>query len=146
MGMAALDTDRAIVKKTGLPISEIFKRHREEGFRALEEEEVGRIRAVSHTVISFGGGTVLKAANADIINERCIAIWLWASSDVIMNRIGDDGKRPLLEGRVRSADLEAMLRARLPFYARAADCIINTDTRNSEEIIERICHEISTSL
>lgn len=146
LGMAALDTDRAIEEKTGLSIPEIFERRGEDGFRALEEAEVGRVRNVSHTVISLGGGAVLKEANRNVIREKCISIWLWASPETIIGRIGDDGKRPLLEGRARKTDMEAMLRARFPFYARAADCIINTDRSTPEEIIERICHEISTSL
>ena len=146
MGMALLDTDRAVVQKTGLSISEIFGRRREEGFRILEEAEVGRVKKVSHTVISFGGGAVLKAANRDIINERCVSIWLWASPDAIMDRIGDDGERPLLGGRARKGKIAAMLKARIPFYARAAHCIINTDRRTPDEIIERICHEISKPL
>jgi shikimate dehydrogenase len=146
MHMAALDTDKAIVVKTGLSISDIFGRHGEEGFRFLEEAEVGRVEKVSRTVISFGGGAVLRAANRDIINERCVSIWLWASPDAIMDRIGDDGERPLLEGQIRKGEVEAMLKARLPFYARTADCIINTDRSTPDEITERICHEISKSL
>jgi shikimate kinase len=146
MGMAALDTDRAMVERAGLSISEIFDRHGEEGFRFLEEAEVRRVKKASRTVISFGGGAVLKAANRDIINERCVSIWLWASPDAILGRIGDDGERPLLEGRARKGEVEAMLNARLPFYARTADCIINTDGSTPDEIIERICHEISKSL
>jgi len=146
LGMTILDTDRAVADRAGFSIPEIFSNYGEDRFRTLEEAEVGRVKNLSGMVISFGGGSVLKETNRDVIRGRCAAFWLWASADVIMDRIGDDGRRPLLEGRGRAADVGAMLRARFPFYARAADCVINTDGCAVEEIIERICNEIGSSL
>ena len=146
LGMAARDTDGGIVDGTGLSISEIFTRYGEDHFRTLEEAEVRRVKNLSRTVISFGGGAVLKETNRNIISGRCLSVWLWASPDVVMDRIGGDRGRPLFGGRARGAEVEALLRARFPFYARAADLIINTDGCTAEETVERICHEIGTTL
>jgi len=146
LGMTVLDIDRAVADRAGLSIPEIFSKYGEDRFRTLEEAEVRRVENLRRTVISFGGGSVLKEANRDAIHGNCAAFWLWASPDVITDRIGDDGKRPLLEGRAKPADVEAMLRARLPFYAHAAHCIVNADGCAVEEIVERICNEINSSL
>ena len=90
-GMALLDTDRAVTERTGLPVPEIFRRYGEEGFRMLEETEVRRMENVSGTVISFGGGAVLKTGNRDIIGNCCISLWLWASPDKITERTAPEG-------------------------------------------------------
>lgn len=60
--------------------------------------------------------------------------------------IGSDGARPLLSGADKPARVDALLRERLPLYARASDLIIDTDNLGPREITERICHEIHKPL
>ncbi len=145
LGVTALDTDAAIAAGAGLSIPEIFARSGLDGFRALEEEAIDRIRETIPGVVSFGGGSVMSGKNVDIMRNRCISVWLWANPETVRARTEGDTTRPLLGGNGGAADAEALLFSRLPFYARASDLIVDTDRATPEEIVERICREIDTA-
>ena len=60
-----IEMDERIVKEQGMPISEIFDRYGEEHFRDIESELVKTIGTLEPSVVSCGGGTVLRPENVE---------------------------------------------------------------------------------
>ena len=59
-----------------LRVREIFERHGEPAFRRLEREALEATLALPDAVVATGGGTVVFEANARLIRENGIAVWL----------------------------------------------------------------------
>jgi len=146
LNMSLIDIDSEIERKIGSSIGEIFEQSGEETFRKMEANEIEGIAAMSKKVISCGGGAVLNKGNMDHLREHSIVVWLWAAADTILQRIGDNGTRPLLNVRDKRSEVEKLLRFRKPFYAYASDLLIRTDKRKPREIAERIYDESSKFL
>jgi shikimate dehydrogenase len=140
-GMVMKDIDVEVEKKSGTSIKEIFKTEGENGFRQLESAEIGEIANLSNAVISCGGGAVLDRKNVDILKKNCIVVWLWAGVDTILNRVGNNGARPLLERGDKRSAVKTLLDARLPLYARCSDLVIRSEGVGRDEIARKVYEE-----
>jgi shikimate dehydrogenase len=145
-GMPLLDIDREIERKAGSRITDIFETRGEDVFRSLEQEEIAGIPLRPATVVACGGGAVLREKNVKILERCCRVIWLWADVDTIVQRIGDDAGRPLMNVEDRRSRVEQLLCERVPLYARAADLLVRTDGKDPEEVAERIYGEIGRTI
>lgn len=63
LGMKFIDTDEEIVKREGKPISDIFSLLGESGFRDIEAAVIAEVSAFQNTIISTGGGAILRQEN-----------------------------------------------------------------------------------
>ena len=61
------DANKEIVKKAGASIPDLFARHGEAYFRALEKETIAELSKKSGAVIATGGGAVLRDENVDAL-------------------------------------------------------------------------------
>lgn len=139
-GMRVIDIDRNIEAKAGSSIAEIFSASGEETFRRMEMEEIDTLRMVSNSVISCGGGAVLRRPNVRVLRNNCLTVWLWAGIEITLTRIGETGSRPLLNGLDPSRAV-ALLQERLIRYASTCDLLINTEGKQPDEIAMRIHDE-----
>jgi len=80
------DTDALIERRAGMPIPEIFRRHGEAAFRALEREVIASLRC-AEGVISTGGGAVSDPANVADLRWHGTVFLLSAEPGVIYERI-----------------------------------------------------------
>jgi shikimate kinase len=70
-GAKMIDTDEEITKKSGMPIPEIFQKYGEKHFRDLESEVIRELSSgVTGTVISTGGGAILRNENVDLLRAN----------------------------------------------------------------------------
>jgi shikimate kinase len=66
-------------------------------------------------------------------------VWLQASAQVLLERIGEDSGRPLLvNGRTWPEDVELTLDERQPLYRAAADYAVDTENSSPEVVAETI--------
>ena len=63
LNMNFIDLDREIIEETNSTISKIFDDLGEHKFRELETQTLNKISTVDNTVISTGGGVILKPEN-----------------------------------------------------------------------------------
>jgi len=70
-----------------------------------------------------------------------VIVCLRAEPWVILQRIGTDDRRPLLEGQERLARIRELLEMRAAAYARA-DLSIDTSTSNVEEVVDQIVRHL----
>lgn len=139
MGLAFIDLDEEIVKRTGMAISAIFEEEGEARFREIEREVTGEVAGLDGRVIACGGGTVLDPDNLAALRSGSTMVLLTADVEAIISRVEDEGGvRPLLEADDRRRRIEALLMKRHRAYIYAADLIVDTTGDAPEAIAEAI--------
>lgn len=139
-GMRLIEMDEQIEAQEKMPISEIFAARGEEYFRRLETELLDSLRDEENTVVSCGGGAVLRERNVEAMQRSGSIVYLSASPETIYERVRHTHNRPLLENNMNVEYIRELLEKRLPKYLAAADVTVSTDGRSAEEI----CGEILT--
>jgi len=137
------DTDALIERRAGMPIPEIFRRHGEARFRALEREVIASLRD-AEGVISTGGGAVCDPANVADLRWHGAVFLLSAEPRVIYERIaGSD--RPGLTDLSPAEEVQALLARRREAYLGAADACIDTGSRTPGEVADLILRDAGIS-
>ena len=138
MGMDAVDTDRMIVEREGMSIDRMFEQFGEEYFRSCESAVIAGIQNRTRTVISCGGGAVLRPINVENLKKAGCIVLLTASPETVLERVKDSDERPILKGNKNVPFIAALMEKRRDAYEAAADVVVNTDGKTVEEI----CNEI----
>ena len=91
---------------------------KESGFRARETRALEELGKRSGTIISTGGGCVLREENYPLLHQNGTIVWLKRD----LTRL-DRAGRPLSQG----ADLEQLYAVRKARYERFSDCIVDNN-------------------
>lgn len=137
------DTDDEIESEAGCSIADIFSAQGEQAFRDLESQQLEKVvSSSSATVISLGGGTVLRETNRNIIKRSGCTVWLRASPETIFERIAGDtasqSRRPKLSALGDLDEIRKVLDLRLQWYREVASFSIETDGLNADQIAATI--------
>ena len=118
LGVPFFDLDREIEARTGAGVRQIFETQGEGAFRQIERETLRAVLALPEAVVATGGGTFTFEANARLIGENGMSVFLNPPFSTIVARIGVLGKtdRPLFRDETQALTL---YRERLPAYRRA---------------------------
>jgi len=135
-----VDTDELIEARACCSIAEIFAQGGESMFRALEKQVVAELAKADRTVIATGGGLAANAENLASLKQHSLVVCLWASPEVIWERVRDQTHRPLLQHPNPPARIAELLAIREPFY-RQADVLINTELRPVKEVAQHVLHQ-----
>ena len=132
------DTDEYIENDTKMSVNDIFKKYGEKHFRELEEKAVIVCSDSENTVISCGGGVVLRETNIINLRKNGIIFNLNPTEEVIVSRLTKAADtRPLLD-KNNAVDALEKFRSRKSFYDNC-DYRINIDiNKTSKEIAEEI--------
>lgn len=134
-----LDTDEIIVSRHGV-ISEIFETKGEAYFRDLETQVAHELEKDQGSVISTGGGFVIRKENADAIKKGGVLVFLNATKETVLSRVSADG-RPLLKGGVE-AKITSLIETRYPVYKAHCSLIVDTDHKTVEEVVDEIIERV----
>lgn len=115
LGRKLVDVDDEIVRRAGTPIPEIFASRGEAAFRDIESEAIAELAPQKGLVIATGGGAIMRAENVGALRANGVLIRLTRPID----RLATDG-RPMLD----KTSASELARAREPFYAAAADAVV----------------------
>ena len=63
---------------------------------------------------------------------------LTAAPETIFKRVGADQNRPVLNGRRSPEGIAQLMKERQPYYEAAADFVISTDNKSSENVAQEI--------
>jgi len=144
MGREFIEMDELITRKIGLTIPEIVAKYGWDKFRDIEEEITSEVAGRANIINASGGGVVTRERNIAKLKKSGILVWLTASLDTLLQRLGEDtGRPPLVKGRTRREDMEITLKERKPFYQKAADLTIDTENKTPEEVSEAIINLIA---
>jgi shikimate kinase len=137
-GLARFDTDEAVAAQFGISIAEIFAKHGEQKFRDAETETLRNLTPDRATIVTTGGGIVLRAENVECLKRLGVIVWLNGDEMTLFERASRRNTRPLLQKDNPRAAFSELLRKRAPFYKAAADFEIDTSTLKHEQVAETI--------
>jgi len=123
LNVAFVDCDSVLEQRIGEPIATYFAHCGEAAFRDLEQDllrELVEGSAASGAVIATGGGVVVREANRRLLRERTVCVWLDARPAALLERLGRNDRRPLLQVADPRARLMELARQREPWYAEAS--------------------------
>lgn len=129
LGMQAVDTDE-LFESRYMPIAGYFTAYGEAAFRDREAELVREVASMSDTVVSCGGGVVLRRDNMEALRANGVVVLLTASETAIVERVGRGETRPLLTGSV-AENVRRISRERQPLYQMYADIVIDNTAMTS---------------
>ena len=100
------DTDRLIEKQFNASIKTLFQVNGEKFFRKIEKEKIKQtinnlIQLKHRAIISIGGGDFVNSETREFLLNTTKVIWLNTPVDVLISRVGDGSKRPMIKGDVR---------------------------------------------
>lgn len=135
-----MDTDEWIENNTGKTIPEIFAQSGESVFRQMEKQIVDEISHLRRHVFSTGGGLAANEENLGSLKTHALVVCLWASPEVIWERVRSQSHRPLLHDPDPLGKIRKLLAAREPFY-KQADVLVNTEMRSVKEVAQHVLHQ-----
>lgn len=125
------DVDRMLVNRLGRPIPQLFAIYGEETFRE-HETAILKSLEVEPSVVSTGGGIVLRPTNWEVMRALGTVIYLKAPLEVLMERLAaSKKKRPLLQVDDPEERVKTILEARTHLYEQA-DIIIDLGASDAE--------------
>ena len=140
-----IDVDNLVEKVAKQSIELIFKEEGEETFRQLETQCLQEIIKLPSTIVSTGGGVILKKENWGILRQGII-VWLDINQEVALERLkAQNNKRPLLSGRDLKKQYINIFNKRKELYSQA-DIRIQVQNQSIEEISQKIITEIYNKL
>ena len=125
-----LDTDVLIEKKTGKSINNIFDNFGEAYFRELEEKYISKILLKKNYVISLGGGVMNNIRLRNIIKKKSFNIYLYVNNSILLKRLENSKKRPLINNTDIKKTLDELIKKREQHYKKADLKIKNCQTVN----------------
>ena len=134
-----MDFDQVLVRKQGMPISQIFGLHGEQKFRQMEKQVADHALAGPPAIMAPGGGWAAQEGNIEQAKAAgALVIYLKVFPAVASNRASGDGTRPLLVGDDPLARMKKLLEEREPFYAKADVVVANDSPKTAELAAEEV--------
>ena len=147
LGRTVIDLDGVVAANAGKSIREIFHQDGESQFRDLETTALQSVAQTSKSVISLGGGAILRDINRSIIQSTGICFWLDCDAETIATRLQQDeatvDQRPALTPLDELHEIRQLLQTRQAKYQDAADHRIDTSGRSIEQVAEVILEQLT---
>jgi shikimate kinase len=137
LNMRLVDVDTEIERSRKMKITDIFRDFGEPYFRDVETEMIRELARTKNTVISTGGGAVLRAENMEVLRETGVIFCLFADPETIISRTGGSKDRPLLNVEDPLAKINELFQARMPLYKKAG-IAIDTNGKTPLDVAEEI--------
>lgn len=133
------EIDELIEASEGMTIARIFEERGEKAFRNIETETVKKVTQVQNTVISCGGGTVLRTQNLEMLRASGRIVLLRAKPETVLERVKKNGdKRPLLSRYLSRGYISWLMKKRRAVYEAAADYVIDVDGKTADAVADEI--------
>ena len=142
LNIMRVEMDEMIVQEQGMPITEIFEKFGEAYFRDIETDLVKRLQEQDGVVVSCGGGAVLREENRNMMKQSGVIVLLTAKPETILERVKYSTDRPILNGNMNVEYITGLMEKRRACYEGAADFVVATDDKSSEEICQEILGKI----
>lgn len=138
VGVPFFDTDVEVTADLDCTVSELWERVGEPRFREMESAAVLKLAGLE-AIVATGGGAVLDAGNRAVMTATGPIVWLQASPEEILERVGSTVGRPLLD---KSSDplveLRLISEQRARWYREVADHVIETSGKTVADVASEI--------
>ncbi len=136
------DSDHVIEERLGYSIREAFERDGEAYFRDLEEAVLNELSQIPSSVVSTGGGAVLRPATRQRLRDRGQVVYLNSSPDELFRRLRHDVNRPLLQVADPLTRLRDLYTTRDPLYRETAHFVIETGRPSVATLVNMIIMQL----
>lgn len=137
LGYRFVDTDSAIEEVTGKTVEQIFRKDGEIRFRSEESLLARKLAVQSRLVVATGGGTVLNQDIVKELNKNGVLIGLHCDPEIVMQRLKNKKRRPLLRRGDLRENVLRLLREREGVYD-VADFTVDTGKLSFNQALEEI--------
>lgn len=137
-----VDSDTEIERQIGGSIRSFFEQHGEAAFRDIEQQVLERLSLERSTVISTGGGAVLREANRLALSANAQVVYLRSTPEELFRRLRHDTQRPLLQVRDPLRRLRELFHERDPLYRQAARYVIETGRPSVPTLVNMILMQL----
>lgn len=138
LGFPLIEMDERIVKEQGMSINDIFAQYGEDHFRDIESQLIVDIGKEEPSIVSCGGGVVVRPQNTQNMKEIGRIVFLKATPETIYERVKNSTDRPILNGHMNVEYIAELMEKRRALYEAAADITIQTDGKTRAQICEEI--------
>lgn len=136
------DADARIEQRIGCSIRDFFAARGEACFRDIEEEVIDELSAFGDSVLSTGGGAVLREVNRRRLHSRCKVVYLHAQPGDLARRLRRDTQRPLLQVDDPLKRLRELHATRDPLYRETAHFVIETGRPSVATLVNMIVMQL----
>ncbi len=144
LGFEFVDIDQELIQRTGVSISHIFELEGEDGFRERESRLLEELCQRSKTVISTGGGIVVRQENCEMMKSSGTVIYLDVPLSLLWSRLKDCRHRPLLQVPDPKEKLIQLMQERSPQYRNAAEINLPVAYDSAAKTARKIQQILST--
>ncbi len=137
-----VETDQLLRAESGKSIPCLFRAEGEPAFRQREAKLIQRVAGEPNQVIACGGGVVLDPANILVLKRQAVVVYLRATPEVVLRRVGESRHRPLLNTPDRAETVTKLMAARAPLYEAAADITVDTGRQGVKAMAELIISQL----
>ncbi|HSA84358.1 MAG TPA: 3-phosphoshikimate 1-carboxyvinyltransferase, partial [Patescibacteria group bacterium] len=138
-----VDLDNILEQQENMSVAQIVATHGWNYFRQKESVIAQEFAKKQNMVIATGGGVIVNGDNTKALKQNGTVIFLTASIETLLARIGDDPNRAsLTDKKTKEEEMETILNERKNLYEQAADIIIGTTNGTKEELINDIVEKI----
>lgn len=123
LGLHFIDTDQRIEQSVGCSTSDIFAHYGEQAFRNAETNMLIELSREQGSIVSTGGGLVLRDVNREIMRNTGVIVLLDRPLEEIMGDIKLN-RRPLLAQK-GLGEVERLYHERIDLYRKAADATLD---------------------
>jgi shikimate kinase len=144
LGRRFYDSDDEVARRAGCSVPEIFAQKGEAAFRRLERACIEAL-AGEGAVVALGGGAIAQPGTARRLAELGWVVYLKASAEQLLARLGEGEGRPLLAGLdevERLARLRELLELRRGDYETAVIQIESGDDGRVGEVVSELARRI----
>ena len=132
-----IDIDHVIEKREKNTIKEIFQNKGEAYFRKIEKRTTLNELKKINLVIALGGGSFVDKSIRQKIKSSCISFWLDLSLNLLLSRLKNVGKRPLLNQDNLEKSINKIYSERKKIY-NESDYRIKCNSMEINEIVNKI--------
>jgi shikimate kinase len=133
IGWRAEDIDERIEAREGRHVAEIFAQRGEPYFREVESRVLRELVGERQLIVATGGGTFADPENRALMLADGAVAWLDVPLARIIDRVPQDGRRPLASDRTQ---MEQLFERRRAAYSQAH---VRIDaSRPMPEVVERV--------
>lgn len=138
LGFPLVEMDQRIVEEQGMSINDIFAQYGETHFRDIESQLVVDLGEQEPSIVSCGGGVVVRPENTQNMKKSGRIVFLKATPETIYERVKNSTDRPILNGHMNVEYIAELMEKRRALYEEAADITIQTDGKTREQVCEEI--------
>ena len=139
LGWSFIELDALVEAAAGLTLGELFELHGEGYYRRLEQAVLAKVLAqTTRAVLATGGGIVQNREAFELLEARCVTVWLKATPEQHWQRVILQGDvRPMKDKPHARAELQALLKAREPLYSKAHH-LVDTSALTLREAVSEV--------